>query len=77
MDVLPVTWTSIGNYEILIVAVIINYAFKGSPGVLNIVEITPKITVLDYRRKIGLKVYLKKTSDKPKEIFSIETYANS
>lgn len=40
---------------ILVVSVVVYDRFDGGPRVLNVVEVTPKVAVLDDRREVRLK----------------------
>lgn len=62
VGIVPVARTSIGYNRVLIVTVIVDDAFHACPRVLDIVIVTPEITMLCYRGIVWLRKKNRQTS---------------
>lgn len=48
--------SGVGDDNVLVVSVVVYDRLDGCPGVLNVIEVTPKVAMLDNRREVRLKV---------------------
>jgi len=55
IGVIPVSWSSVGNNDILVVPVVVDYRLKTLPRVLDVVVISPQIAVLNDGWEIRLR----------------------
>lgn len=54
--VVPVTWSSVWHYTVLVVAVIVDYGLDAVPRILDVVEVPPQVAVFDDGRVVWLKM---------------------
>jgi hypothetical protein len=47
--------SGVGDYVVLVVAIVINDALNAGPRVLDVIEVAPQIAVLDDRGKVWLR----------------------
>lgn len=45
--IIPVAWTSVGNYLVLIVSIVINDSLNRLPGILNVIKVSPQVACVD------------------------------
>ena len=55
VGVVPVSWASICNNDVLVVPIVVDSSLHGVPGILNIIEIPPEIACVDNAGVVGLK----------------------
>ena len=55
VGVVPMSWASIRNDDVLVVPIVVDSSLHGVPGILNIIKIPPEIACVDNAGVVGLK----------------------